>query len=95
MQKKQTPHTDTLNTQLNVEETHKESSTLVEQEEIKGTPFRLCKYEEEWFLAIGNNKITHGYKTKEEALERLDIDKWFIIMHMAIIMIEQKNKGAF
>lgn len=94
MEKLSTQQLDTQNTQLNIEKSQsKENSTLVETELINNTPFHIVKQKEKWFITMGNHKITHEYNTKEEAIERLHIDKWFILMTVITIITEAINKG--
>src|SRR5688572_21498628 len=83
---------DILNTQENVEETHKENSTITENERIENTPFRIVKDEEgKYFLTMGEYRITEKCDSKIIALDKLKTEKWLILMHMIVIVIE-KNK---
>lgn len=70
-----------LNTQNNVEETHK-STSLVKNEQIKGTPFRIIGTENGWFIVMGDHKLTENSETEDEALLKLATEYWMIIMRM-------------
>lgn len=86
----ETKHTEQLNTQLSVEETDNKKSNLTEREYIEDTPFWLIMQNERWYITMAGFKITKEYTTKEEALERLEKDKWKIVMHVALIIKETK-----
>lgn len=78
---------------MNVEENqNKENSSLVEREQIPKTPFYINKHNEEWFITMGKHIITHKYPTKEEAMDCLTDEKWFVIMTIAHIIVEQYNE---
>lgn len=83
---------DILNTQQQSEENPNNSeSRLIETEVINNTPFHVVKQNEEYFITMGNRLITHKYKTKEEAIDCLEREKWFIIITMIAIVIEQQE----
>ena len=52
------------------------SSKLKETEEIKGTPFVTVKYNEQFFVALGNYRISEYFATIEEALDDAKRDDW-------------------
>lgn len=79
-----------LQLQTNAEEVHKENSNLSEREYIENTPFWIIMQNDKWWLTMAGYRITEEYRTKEEALERLEIDKWKIVMHIALIISEKK-----
>lgn len=85
-----TKQKDILNTQENAEETNKENSSLIVREQIPNTPFYIIKnLENKWFLVMGDHRITELKETKEEALDELENNKWFITMSMAAIVLEK------
>lgn len=83
-----TPQGELLNIQNSAEETPRESSSLIKNEAVEGTPFRIIGTEGKWFLAMGRQKVTHDYETEEEAIEALWRDQWFIMMRMTSIIVE-------
>lgn len=78
-----------LATQENVENNHKQNSILTEREPIKGTPFTLIKQDEQWFMVMGDYRVTETTKTKEEQIEKLESEKWLLIMHICIVAIKK------
>lgn len=57
---------------------------LFHQEEMKNAPILLTKMDkdgkEEWFGMVGQDKVTHSYKTKEElvdAIYNIGIKDWW------------------
>lgn len=92
-----------LTTQLNADETIKDNSsnatetesspkTLIDYEEIKGTPFTLVHKDEKYFIAMGDYRLTEPDKTREAALDRLEDEQWMIITLVITICIEKYNK---
>lgn len=89
---------ESSNTQENAENNHNKNSSLHEQIKIEGTPFTLIRHVFEddsviWFIVMGNYKITEPTETKEEQLEKLETEKWLIIMHMIIICIKKQMEN--
>lgn len=82
-------HSEQLATQENVENNLKENSTLVENEDLKGTPFILRKRDNQWFLTVSDYRVTEPTNTKEEQLFKLDSEKWLLIMHICIITMKK------
>lgn len=87
----ETKHGDILRTQESVDETPKQES-LINYEKIKDTPFTLVHQNDDWFIIMGNHKITTPTKTKEETLEKLKTEKWFIILTIAAIVESVHHK---
>lgn len=84
-----TKQRDILNTQENVDQDqNKENYSLIERHIIENSPFMAIRLEDNWFLVMGDHRITDDYNTKEEAVERLVIEKWRIIALMVLIMIQ-------
>lgn len=79
---------DTLHTQNNVDETRNNTS-LAEREQIEGTPFWLIKQNDNWFIVMGNHRLTEPTKNKETQLIKLENEKWKLIMNISIIMAQK------
>lgn len=85
---------DTLNTQNNADQTPKENSLLITNEQIETTPFRLHGIENEWFVTLGSYRITKNFLTKEEALKHLETEFYNVILQMigcALDKFEEKE----
>lgn len=80
---------DILNTQENAENPGKENSSLIEREQVPKTPFWVINQNEKWFLIMGENRITDLFNTKEEALDELKNNQWFITISIAAIVLEK------
>lgn len=96
---------ETLSTQNNAEKTPKQNSSeakeiteimqkmqLVESEPIEGTPFRLTKEQDKWYITFGNYKVTTGHEIKNYVLDQLETEKWMIMMHMTIIIVDKNMR---
>lgn len=57
-------------------------------EKIEDTVFSIVNGPEGWFLSIGKSRVTECYKTRDEAIDRLEVDKWNILMKMIIIVVD-------
>lgn len=51
-------------------------SKLVDVKPIEDTPFAVIKYEDEYFLAMGNYRISEKFKTFEEAENDIKDVSW-------------------
>lgn len=90
---------DTLNTQNNVKETHnKKSTSLTERKKIEGTPFTMIKtpmddvegiYNDEYFIVMGDHRITEPTNTEKEQLDKLVKDYWLIVLNVIAIVVEK------
>ena len=49
---------------------------LKEVKEIQGTPFAAVKFEDKWFLVIGNYRISELFDTYEEVVEDSKDASW-------------------
>lgn len=65
---------------------------MFEKTDIEGTPFRLIKNENKYFIAFGLHAITAKYETAEEALGTLETDKWIILCTVIGIISEKVYK---
>lgn len=57
----------------------KPTPNLNTAEPIENTPFMIRCIDDEWIVTMGDQALTHKYKTKEEALNQLDKEKWMVI----------------
>lgn len=96
---KSTRHTqsETLSTQLNVEESQsKENSSteLVEQEKIQGTPFRIIGNEERgYFLSFGKFRLTEAMHDKLAVLEHVNENMWTIIVQIVGVVLQMDKEA--
>lgn len=79
---------------MNVENSHKETSSqkneqIVEYKQLKGTPFTLVRQNEDYFLVMGDNRLTEPTKTEEETMEKLESEKWMIIFTVVAIVSDK------
>lgn len=62
---------------------------------LEGTPFNIINFPEKgWCLALGNQFITDFTATAQETLERLETDKWFIIMRISSVIHQRIAQEA-
>lgn len=73
-----------MNIQSNAENNPSKNSPLIERERVENTPFTLIHYNDQWFLTMGDARITEPTKTKESTLEKLETHKWEILFAMII-----------
>lgn len=66
-----------------------EKETLIERKKIKGTPFTVIKQNDKWFLAMGDSRLTEPTNTEEETIEKLETNKWLLLTHMIITVIDR------
>lgn len=88
-QSTKTEQRELLHSQNNVEETHRQKSTLIDRDKVPGTPFWIVGTDEGWFLTMGDYKVTTPVESKSIALDKLKTEKWDIIMRMAAIITEK------
>lgn len=79
----ETKQEEQSNTPNSANDSHK-PSYLTEQEKIPKTPFMLSRIDELWFITIANTKLTAGTISKQEQLEKLQTERWFIILNLII-----------
>ena len=87
-------YTEELRSQMNVNETDKPESTILNREKIEGTPFYLIETDIGSFIVMGSHRISEIHKTPAKALEELDNQNWMIIMRMIGIIHEEIAKNA-
>lgn len=87
---------ETSNISYNTNETPKENSSLIETEEITGTPFHIVtdKQQEQpiYFLVMGDYRLTEPTESREKTLERLFEDHWKIIVTVIAIVVEKYHQ---
>lgn len=73
-----------------------QSNSLIEREDIKGTPFWLVKMEDNYFISWGDYKLTENRKSKEECLSLLEEEQWNITGAWMVSMMDRSMKlGLF
>ena len=84
---------ENANTSKNAAEGNTENRNypLVSQEKLEGTPFTIIHQEDKWFLVMGDHRMTNPTNTREQTLEKLENEKWLILMTMTAIIIEKMN----
>lgn len=90
-QSTKTTQSEILNTQSNTEKTHK-STSLITNEEVPNTPFRLVGSEEKGYaLTIREYMLTEFKPTKLEALQNMENNMWILTANLigAILEIEK------
>lgn len=88
-QSTKTKQSEQLNIQENAENNPNKNYPLAEREPILGTPFTLIRDNEKWFMVMGDYRVTETTKTKEEQIDKLDTEKWLLIMHICIISVQK------
>lgn len=83
-----TKQQDILNTQVNAHNNHKQNSTLVEMDNITGTPFKWVKQDDKYFIVLGNNRLTEPTTTLSETLEKLQTEMFDVIFHTIIVIAQ-------
>lgn len=84
-------HTSNIAQQANKETSSKPAINDV----LEGTPFNVVNFPEKgWCLALGNQFITDFTATIEETLNRLETDKWFIIMRISSVIHQRIAQEA-
>lgn len=67
------------------------SGKIIEREQIPDSPFTLITIDEGSFIAMSKYRITDYYKTKEEALEQVNVANWdFLVTTMITVMRLEK-----
>lgn len=74
--------------------TAKESTQIIEIEEVKDTPFHLVHHDNGYFLALGKYRLSNDVDKKEEALELLDREFWRILIDTIIALLQTFNNES-
>lgn len=78
-----TKHGDTLRTTAQSEEQPKpNSSELIERHPVPGSPFHIIKQNEEWFLTMGNYRLSNEMFSMGEVEDYIKEQQWNIILSM-------------
>lgn len=67
------------------------SSKLVEQFKVNGTPFTVVKINDYWFLTLGKYRLTNQLTTRAEAEAEAKDASWERIMQIIQIMINENE----
>lgn len=80
-----------MNLQNGTEGNHNSDSSepLVKIEQLPGTPFKMVYQEGKYFLAIGNYRLTQPTDTDIEQYDKLESEKWDIILNLIIVVAEK------
>lgn len=70
------------------EQDKQDSSELVENHPLEGTPFVARKIGEQWFLTMGKYKIAEGFSTITEAIEATKDASWDMLMKVALVIAQ-------
>lgn len=65
---------------------------IIEEHDIKDTPFKAVKNNNEWFLALGRYKLTKSLKTRKEVEESAEDTSWHRLLQIIQIMIEANEE---
>lgn len=87
----QTKQKDTSDTLGNVENNHNSNSTLHERTEIVGTPFHLVNQNEEYFITMGDYRLTIPTKKQEDTIQKLITEHWRITLTMIAIALDKQK----
>lgn len=84
--------TGTSRTPTNVKKINKENSgnkPLIEYEDIPGSPFKLVRHEDKYFIVMGDHRITEPTTTKNEQYIKLDKEKWQIMFTTICVVVSK------
>lgn len=72
------------------EENHNSNSskTIIEREQVNGSPFWLIRIDRGWFLAMGEQRLTEVMETKNEIYLWMDSNRWQLIFNMIATICE-------
>ena len=71
-----------------LEKARNSTSSLMEEHEIAGTPFKAVKDGGGWFAALGMNKLTEEFETTEQLLEWMDNNLWTLMVTVITMVIQ-------
>ena len=78
-----------LSEQQLLEKARNSTSSLLEEKEIQGTPFKAVKQENGgWFAALGMNKLTEEFETPEQLLEWMDSNLWTLMVTVITMVVQ-------
>lgn len=85
-----------LNILSDAEETPNKELPLTTHEPIENTPFTITGHDKEYFIRMGDYRLTEIKKTKLETWEELERNLWNIILKMigAVLDRHEKDKHA-
>lgn len=63
---------------------------LIETEIIKDTPFLLVTMKDQGsFISLGQARLTEVYDTKDEAIQKININDWYFLLSVIYGMIRE------
>lgn len=81
-----------LQQQTKSEEINVVYSSEVEMISVKDTPFHAVREGEDWFVVMGNYRITENLESKEKAIEECRTITWNRLIQVIGIMLNIKQK---
>lgn len=82
----------------NVEDTNKQNSfeennEIIKYSEVEDTPFTIINKEnKEFFVVMGQHKVSEVFNTAEEALEDAKRADWSRVIQVVAILIKNQDK---
>ena len=69
-------------------------SQIIEEEQLGETPFTCVKFDEEYFVTLGNYRITEKYKDKQSAINEALNPTWDMMVRVMeiVFMIQRKHE---
>lgn len=73
---------------------YNETSSLVSRRPIEGTPFTMIRQtmdndKNQYFIIMGDHRLTEPSNTEEFQLQLLTLDKWKIIVNVIAVVVEK------
>ena len=67
---------------------------IIEEEQLNETPFTCVKFDEEYFVTLGNYRITDKYKDKQSAIDEALKPTWDMMVRVMeiVFMIQRKHE---
>lgn len=86
---------DTLNTQLNSDETHKPnySKQILKRDKLYDTPFHVIETEEERFICVGDFRLTDNIGINTDPLAYINTNQWTITLQLISIIVERLDEN--
>lgn len=81
---------------MNVENNHRENSSLMERKNIEGTPFYMWgDYKGEkakYYITLGDTKVTEDCDSAEEAMKWKEDHYWEFMMSVMVCVIKKTQE---
>ena len=65
---------------------------IIEEEQLDETPFTCVKFDEEYFVTLGNYRITEKYKDKQSAINEALNPTWDMMVRVMEIVFKIQRK---